>query len=646
MKKYINSENKNSSMKQNIILVLLSIIFFGSILSVNSISLSDLKAYYKFDNSSLNDSISGVTATTGGAVYVAGGIIGGAYEFDGVNDLVNLTTRADLNLFQNISYGAWVRPDQTTGFFPIISKSSSAANYDQYIVYHMNGAYTCRVRNTLNAVFDATSLTSVAKNMTWQFVMCTVSDTNLSLYVNGVYQSSVAITGTRGTVSHTVLIGNQITSQFFDGLIDEPQIWNRSLTTSEILELYNSGLGIQFPFRQITYNSILVNNISLTNNLILNNSYLYFNLNINNQTTNSQINTTMRYYYYWNSTLINTLQQNNTVLPNFSIPYLANGVYLFQFNSSNNETSSQVYNYTIVVNVPVSSSSTAYAQEDLIQQTTPYNNQIIGLSENINYYLSHPADCIISLNSNIIYQVINSNTYQANTSFNLGSNTLQFYCYYDYNSTIRYYDFEIVNFEVRNFTGSTTINLLLDSSEIDLETESLYLVTPCLQTKIKGVDGQYGSIFNPDGVRITKIDEQGYAQLVLPEGNYELCIFNGILNAPTTNLTTQYTVTEAYGQKPIGTLSVTNSTTQNYVIKDLKKSEIYDKYNILNPRLDIAWGTTWTTLITGFLLFIIGIISIGIGTRIPDGSKVVIIGIVCIILSLGFSLGGFIFLIF
>jgi hypothetical protein len=38
---------------------------------------------------------------------------------------------------------------------------------------------------------------------------------------------------------------------FFDGTIDEVGIWNRSLSSSEVSELYNGGSGASYPFPDV-----------------------------------------------------------------------------------------------------------------------------------------------------------------------------------------------------------------------------------------------------------------------------------------------------------------------------------------------------------------------------------------------------------
>jgi hypothetical protein len=81
-------------------------------------------------------------------------------------------------------------------------------------------------------------------------------DSNVSMYVDGNTTPVIAfdISGYAGNVApfRPFLVGAYEDglgrSFFFDGLIDEIGIWGRILTLTEISDLYNSGVGLTYPF--------------------------------------------------------------------------------------------------------------------------------------------------------------------------------------------------------------------------------------------------------------------------------------------------------------------------------------------------------------------------------------------------------------
>src|SRR5256885_647369 len=84
----------------------------------------------------------------------------------------------------------------------------------------------------------------------WYHVAGTWDSTGLRIYVNGVLENTNAVMGlTRGQSNLPLRIGDCGggvdvrcgTPRFFQGLIDESEVFNRALTASEIVAIYNAG---------------------------------------------------------------------------------------------------------------------------------------------------------------------------------------------------------------------------------------------------------------------------------------------------------------------------------------------------------------------------------------------------------------------
>jgi hypothetical protein len=90
---------------------------------------------------------------------------------------------------------------------------------------------------------------------TWTFLTATFDTVtgDVIFYVNGsqVYSTTTSAISVENESGYWSIGGAYYNDpRIFDGTIDEVWIWNRSLSPSEVSELYNSGAGLQYPFTQ------------------------------------------------------------------------------------------------------------------------------------------------------------------------------------------------------------------------------------------------------------------------------------------------------------------------------------------------------------------------------------------------------------
>jgi hypothetical protein len=90
------------------------------------------------------------------------------------------------------------------------------------------------------------SVTLVQSN-TWYHLAETYDGTTLKLYVNGSLDTQLAVTGPIITTTQPVRIGGGSAPgtllYSFNGMIDEPSIYDRALSQAEIQAIYNAGVG-------------------------------------------------------------------------------------------------------------------------------------------------------------------------------------------------------------------------------------------------------------------------------------------------------------------------------------------------------------------------------------------------------------------
>ncbi len=169
-----------------------------------------------------------------GATYGVKGIFGKALYFDG-NDRVEITESTNLGLTSNFSYGAWFKINSLSNYAGVMSRMRSWPNGYNLQVGTANkiacgwGTYT--VSNDLPSIDE------------WYFAVCVYSDGVMKLYVNGVLQNDMD-SGVMNVGDDDLKLGVFYTSNslYFDGVIDEVFVINRSLSSNEVLNLYKRGV--------------------------------------------------------------------------------------------------------------------------------------------------------------------------------------------------------------------------------------------------------------------------------------------------------------------------------------------------------------------------------------------------------------------
>jgi len=194
---------------------------------------NNLLAFYKLDNT--NDSSgNGRTLTNNGNVSFASGKLGNAASFDGSNQLQVVNPIAEGTQYSVAGCVKFSNFDSLQFAFSFGS--------DMGVLYH-NGVEPAEVIFTTSVGSYIGAGTPSAND--WHFIYA-------SRKANGDYAISIdngaLVTGNAGeTYYGTFEIGNLL-----NGSMDAVGIWSRSLTESEITELYNSGTGLELEVPNLT----------------------------------------------------------------------------------------------------------------------------------------------------------------------------------------------------------------------------------------------------------------------------------------------------------------------------------------------------------------------------------------------------------
>jgi len=268
----------------------------------------------------------------------------GAYEFDGDGDFIQLNYSSLQRLLDNdasVSVRFTYRREGEN-FPTVIGNQEFAGNWSGWrlLVVHTTDliqfCYAGNISATQQCVQSATNLTAVknTNNFTHIVVTWQAATNNLKLYLNG--QFSANKTGSENFVHNPddpIFIGRPSqTTNDWNGTVDEVRLWNRTLSSEQVLALFKNRTDIivnqetqtnETWFARVTPNdglfdgaTVQSNNITLFNtaNVTFNNfsgSTTQFNLEINPENISDAIlEDTQNGRILWNNPVNATPNQN------------------------------------------------------------------------------------------------------------------------------------------------------------------------------------------------------------------------------------------------------------------------------------------------------------------------------------------------
>ncbi|WP_431243667.1 leucine-rich repeat domain-containing protein [Flavobacterium sp. P21] len=229
------------------LLLLFSLITFSNFAQTvpSYVPKSGLIGYYPFDNNANDISGNLNNGTVNGAVLTQDrtGKSNSAYSFDGISNYidVNVTNIPQGNAARTIS--GWFKtntPNSGENGDVSIFNYGSLSRLRRFglTIYSKGYLQTTTGPNQVGDDFYVNNFNYLSND--WYFFTLTYNGTKVSLYVNGVLASEKA--ANLSTLNNIFRIGKRIsgdtTNEYFKGTIDDIGIWNRALTSQEILAMY------------------------------------------------------------------------------------------------------------------------------------------------------------------------------------------------------------------------------------------------------------------------------------------------------------------------------------------------------------------------------------------------------------------------
>jgi hypothetical protein len=216
----------------------------------------NLVAHWKFDEgagtSAADATGHGHTGTLVGTalpLWGPGRIGPKALTFDGATAAVTVANASDLQVTNNLTLSAWIKPITAGGGQRgrILNKHGASSNTTGYSLHLADDRlnYAINALSGTTGVDDASTPSGTLVFGVWQHVAVTVSSGTVRFYRNGqlVSTTTLSTSALPSTVPFVIGGADTRTDRGFDGGIDDARIYNFALSGSDILFLYRSATG-------------------------------------------------------------------------------------------------------------------------------------------------------------------------------------------------------------------------------------------------------------------------------------------------------------------------------------------------------------------------------------------------------------------
>jgi len=221
-----------------------------------------------------DDAVGSNNATLYNGATAGTGIINNALVFDGTNDYAELPANAMDSLTSEFTMSMWLNTPNLSnarGWYAFTEQtrttnSNQTNEIDRGIAIYTPNASTLTFWSNLGVDFtvSSTSLNTsigVAPNTWFHVTVSYKQGVGAYIYINGMLNASTttanALTRTATTiarlgVTNVYYNGSTNKTGYYQGKIEGFTVWNRKLTDSEISKVYNSSVGITYPFSNKT----------------------------------------------------------------------------------------------------------------------------------------------------------------------------------------------------------------------------------------------------------------------------------------------------------------------------------------------------------------------------------------------------------
>jgi hypothetical protein len=161
---------------------------------------------------------------------------GNGLEFDSANKYVEIPRADKLEFADSMTLMAWVNVKAVTGREEIISYA------DSYVIRITDNVFKGHIFQ--GGGWPTANGKTPVKTNKWYFVAMTYDSKDVKVYVDGEFDGSIAAPGKIDYQDLPLCFGyfpaDPGQSWWFTGVLDEVEIWNKTMTEDEIMKAYES----------------------------------------------------------------------------------------------------------------------------------------------------------------------------------------------------------------------------------------------------------------------------------------------------------------------------------------------------------------------------------------------------------------------
>lgn len=207
---------------------------------------SGLIAWYPFNGNADNDVSSLYHGAVNGATLTVDrfGASNSAYYFDGVDDYIDFGSSI-LNAANQATVSCWIKTNDSGSRTKNVWQKRRASNGDGFLLFLVNDHVGAGLNRQpfVSASPYVTSANVLDTN--WMHIVVVNDNGLLTLYVNGLFESSISLSAGSLAGSEPLYVGKGFDfdpdgngDRVYDGNVDDIGIWDRPLSDSEIWDLY------------------------------------------------------------------------------------------------------------------------------------------------------------------------------------------------------------------------------------------------------------------------------------------------------------------------------------------------------------------------------------------------------------------------
>jgi hypothetical protein len=200
----------------------------------------DLEAYYPFSGNANDESGSNNHGTVFGAILVSDRFDNpnSAYQFDGINDYINVPNSASLNFENSITVNFWIKVGD---FFEREAYPLSHGSWENRWKVSITNKHIRWTIKTTTGIKDLDSETELELNNLYN-VTVLYSGSDFEIYINGKLDALSTFSGSILQTNIDFMIGQVLpgNNQYnFKGVLDDIHIYNYTLSFQQIRNLYD-----------------------------------------------------------------------------------------------------------------------------------------------------------------------------------------------------------------------------------------------------------------------------------------------------------------------------------------------------------------------------------------------------------------------